>query len=253
MGSSAALTTSLVGALLHALCVVDVGAIGQEKIIGRQIVHNLAQLAHCIAQGKIGSGFDVSAAVFGSQIYSRFDPKKFNLDEDSASGKRLFEAVTDATRWTHATDKFSLPKGMRLIMADVCGGSSSSSMARGVLAWRTKCPDFATPIWSNLAAANVAIRDCAVLLHQLSAMHKITYEVVVDYARTYNFNDLSDIAIKDHKHKLSALVPESSLEAAQSVWSALIDLKKQFGIARSLLREMGECSGQDIEPLQQRV
>ena len=27
-----------------------------------------------MAQGKVGSGFDVSAAVFGSQLYTRFDP-----------------------------------------------------------------------------------------------------------------------------------------------------------------------------------
>jgi phosphomevalonate kinase len=28
-----------------------------------------------LAQGKVGSGFDVSAAVFGSQVYNRFDPR----------------------------------------------------------------------------------------------------------------------------------------------------------------------------------
>jgi phosphomevalonate kinase len=38
------------------------------------ILHNLAQLSHCAAQGKIGSGFDISAAVYGSQRYSRFSP-----------------------------------------------------------------------------------------------------------------------------------------------------------------------------------
>lgn len=96
MGSSAALTTSLVGALLHALGVLDVGADVHHN--SRRIVHNLAQLAHCIAQGKIGSGFDVSAAVYGSQIYNRFDPKKFNLDEVGSSGSSLFAAVTDSSR-----------------------------------------------------------------------------------------------------------------------------------------------------------
>ena len=41
---------------------------------GRKLAHNLAQYVHCLAQGKVGSGFDVSAAVFGSQLYTRFDP-----------------------------------------------------------------------------------------------------------------------------------------------------------------------------------
>ena len=38
------------------------------------LVHRVAQLAHCLAQGKAGSGFDVAAAVFGSCSYRRFSP-----------------------------------------------------------------------------------------------------------------------------------------------------------------------------------
>lgn len=37
-----------------------------------ELLHNLAQYVHSLAQGKIGSGFDVSAAVHGSQTYRRF-------------------------------------------------------------------------------------------------------------------------------------------------------------------------------------
>jgi len=76
LGSSAALITSLTAALL-----VHFGVIARESIIGdgqddsRQLAHNLAQFVHCLAQGKVGSGFDVSAAVFGSQTYTRFDPR----------------------------------------------------------------------------------------------------------------------------------------------------------------------------------
>ncbi len=40
----------------------------------RDKLHNLAQAAHCAAQGKVGSGFDVGAAVFGSCSYRRFSP-----------------------------------------------------------------------------------------------------------------------------------------------------------------------------------
>lgn len=42
---------------------------------GKILAHNLAQYVHCLAQGKVGSGFDVSAAVFGTHLYTRFDPK----------------------------------------------------------------------------------------------------------------------------------------------------------------------------------
>jgi phosphomevalonate kinase len=63
MGSSAALTTSLVGALLQWFGVIKLGFRRGDD--DRAIVHNLSQLAHAVAQGKIGSGFDVAAAVYG--------------------------------------------------------------------------------------------------------------------------------------------------------------------------------------------
>lgn len=64
LGSSAALTTSLVGALLQWFGVVRLGMrIADED---RRVIHNLAQLVHANAQGKIGSGFDVAAAVYGT-------------------------------------------------------------------------------------------------------------------------------------------------------------------------------------------
>ena len=79
LGSSAALITSLVSALLLHLTAVPADAFATEggtesASAGRKLAHNLAQYVHCLAQGKVGSGFDVSAAVFGSQLYTRFDP-----------------------------------------------------------------------------------------------------------------------------------------------------------------------------------
>jgi phosphomevalonate kinase len=69
LGSSAALTTSLVGALLHWFGVVQLPTYSESATTDTtsafSIVHNLAQLVHANAQGKIGSGFDVSSAVYG--------------------------------------------------------------------------------------------------------------------------------------------------------------------------------------------
>lgn len=44
-------------------------------------------MAHCAAQGKIGSGFDVSAAIFGTHVYSRFSPSL--LDKALNEVKRI--------------------------------------------------------------------------------------------------------------------------------------------------------------------
>ena len=61
-------------ALLVHLSVIPYESLSADDSQGRRLAHNLAQFVHCIAQGKVGSGFDVSAAVFGSHIYTRFDP-----------------------------------------------------------------------------------------------------------------------------------------------------------------------------------
>ena len=76
LGSSAALITSLTSALLVHLSVIPEEALSNDDDLndGRRLAHNLAQYVHCQAQGKVGSGFDVSAAVFGSHLYTRFDP-----------------------------------------------------------------------------------------------------------------------------------------------------------------------------------
>ena len=74
MGSSASLITSLVSALLLHTNTIPAASFSDINTDGRRLAHNLAQYVHCLAQGKVGSGFDVSAAVFGSHLYTRFDP-----------------------------------------------------------------------------------------------------------------------------------------------------------------------------------
>lgn len=64
------MTTSLVAALLLYFKVVSHELVKAEKML----IHNVAQFAHCFAQGKVGSGFDVSSAVWGSHRYKRFNP-----------------------------------------------------------------------------------------------------------------------------------------------------------------------------------
>lgn len=73
LGSSAALVTSVVLAVLSYFGTISLSGPTAEK--GRRVGHATAQLAHCLAQGKVGSGFDVASAVYGSGVYRRFDPE----------------------------------------------------------------------------------------------------------------------------------------------------------------------------------
>jgi phosphomevalonate kinase len=99
LGSSAAMTTAVVAALLHYLGVVNLSSLtkdqDQEKdTTDLDIVHMIAQTAHCIAQGKVGSGFDVSSAVYGSQRYVRFSPEVISSAQVSLSLSRSLCART---------------------------------------------------------------------------------------------------------------------------------------------------------------
>jgi hypothetical protein len=67
LGSSAALVSSLVAALFHYVGLMD----NQQQ---RDLSHNVAQFCHCSAQGKVGSGFDVSAAFYGRSADICCDP-----------------------------------------------------------------------------------------------------------------------------------------------------------------------------------
>lgn len=98
LGSSAAMTTSLVACfLLHLQAIVldDTGAVETEDLA---LIHNLAQLAHCAAQGKVGSGFDVSAAIWGSQLYRRFQPEVLHSCLDRIEKVTVEGEVDSATK-----------------------------------------------------------------------------------------------------------------------------------------------------------
>ncbi|XP_062076646.1 phosphomevalonate kinase, peroxisomal-like isoform X2 [Humulus lupulus] len=110
LGSSAAMTSSVVAALLHYLGVVDLAHV--KGTADLDVVHIIAQTAHCIAQGKVGSGFDVSSVVYGSHRYVRFSP------EVAIKGAPLGEVVIEILKgkWDHERTKLSLPPLMNLWM-----------------------------------------------------------------------------------------------------------------------------------------
>jgi phosphomevalonate kinase len=134
MGSSAALTTSLVAALLQFFGIInlaDSAQLSKQKEMNLSLVHNLSQLIHSVAQGKIGSGFDVAAAVYGSQVYRRFSESKIAFDQimnHDPHGELLAATVENRSQWDQNILPFQLPEGLDIVMGDVCGGSSSSSM-----------------------------------------------------------------------------------------------------------------------------
>ena len=160
LGSSAALVTAIAAALLGYYLPSSEFDLSHGP--SRRRLHNLAQAAHCAAQGKVGSGFDVASAVYGTCLYRRFSPAfleshaepgvpKFGselrgiVDETGHGGEWDVEIVKDAVQ---------VPPGLRLVMCDVSGGSETPGMVKQVLAWRKEKPAEANALWSDLQAAN---------------------------------------------------------------------------------------------------
>lgn len=157
LGSSAALVTALTTSLLtHYLPDFDI-----TSAEGKRRLHNLAQAAHCAAQGKVGSGFDVAAAVYGSCRYRRFSPSVLKtIPEVGAPGfaPALTELINGST-WDFEITKegVNLPPGTVLRMCDVDCGSQTVSMVKKVLQWREANPEVAKKLWDELQLRNVKL------------------------------------------------------------------------------------------------
>lgn len=248
MGSSAALITSIVSALLLKFGVVSKEGFAQLDGRDRVLAHNTAQSVHCLAQGKVGSGFDVSAAVFGSHVYTRFDPKVLaplmKITGDFANLALIpLQPILDPAvpvhnkpTWTSRVEPFQLPPLVRLVLADVAGGSSTPSLVRKVNEWRSNNPDDAKKLWSDIDASNKSLVEG---LRNLIAMYKENTDA---YEATVQI--------------LSLLQPVQwttidTEEIAKPVVQAFDKVFRASETTRTLMRKMGENAGVDIEPAAQ--
>nr|XP_043606642.1 phosphomevalonate kinase, peroxisomal-like [Erigeron canadensis] len=241
LGSSAAMTTAVVAALLSYLGVVD---LPRTSIIGHRsesssdldMVHMIAQTAHCIAQGKVGSGFDVSSAVYGSHRYVRFSPNIISSAQEAVSTRPLDEVIGEVLKgkWDHERTKFSLPPLMNLILGEPgCGGSSSPSMVGAVKKWQKSDPEKAKDTWNKLSEANSALESHFNLLSKLAADNWDSYKTVINCCSIY----------KSEKW-IGQFTEASHLEIVK----ALLETRDVMLTIRCHMRQMGESAGIPIEP-----
>lgn len=156
LGSSAALVTSLTASLLSHYLPITLFDVSSPR--GKRTLHNLAQAAHCAAQGKVGSGFDVAAAVYGSCRYRRFSPATLDgLPEPGTPGfADALVALVDQEEWDVevAKEDVFMPAGVALRMCDVDCGSKTVGMVKKVLAWRASDPAGSKALWDDLQRRN---------------------------------------------------------------------------------------------------
>lgn len=194
LGSSAALTTAFTAAVLAHFLGPDRISLTTEN--GKARLHGLAQVAHCAAQGKVGSGFDVAAAVYGSCVYRRFSPSILeDLGEIGTNGfstrlQSLIGNGDESSMWDMEIDKSRavVPSGFRLVMCDVDCGSETVGMAKKVLAWKDDEAEVSAILWENLQRANEDLAE------ELGNLAQKPIRISSDYERLRNiFNTIRSL------------------------------------------------------------
>ncbi|XP_058224541.1 phosphomevalonate kinase, peroxisomal-like [Rhododendron vialii] len=242
LGSSAAMTTAVTAALLHYFAVVNLPSLSEdqhhekESTVDIDVVHEIAQTAHCIAQGKVGSGFDVSSAVYGSQRYVRFSPDVLSSAQDAIKGKSLEEVISDVIngKWDHERTKFSLPPLMNLLLGEPgAGGSSTVSMVGAVKKWQKSKPQKALETWKKLSDANSALEVRLNMLSTMAKEHWDSYTSIID---------------KCSLHKSEKWMELSSEPTEAEIVKALLGARDTMLEIRFHMRLMGQAAGIPIEP-----
>ncbi|KAJ6625633.1 phosphomevalonate kinase [Mycena sp. CBHHK59/15] len=240
LGSSAALITSLVSALLLHLSVISSSALVDDESEGRRLAHNLAQFVHCLAQGKVGSGFDVSAAVFGSHIYTRFEPGVLQklMADDGVRSQPLLPTISPANEaWNYRIENFKLPPLTRMMLADVDAGSDTPSLVGKVLKWRNDDSVTADALWRSLSLLNQSFGQTILKLTEQHSQDAVAYEKCVNFLSATRASEW--------------LNGSRTSPAEQDIVSTFYTVHQISQAIRGKMREMGTLSEVPIEPIEQ--
>lgn len=232
LGSSAALVSALTA------CLFSWGA-GLTNLEHFQphldLAHNLAQLAHCHAQGKIGSGFDISSAFFGSQLYRRFDAKPLGSLMESASAghlgpQDLYNGLSGIKVGFGGT--VALPQGLKLVLGESGKDMHTPTSVKKVLDWLAESKDLGKRHFEELDASNQHMIE---LLRRLANFCRADAAAYNTARLTVSNWTTSDWAV-------------SSAAASQDLLGTFRGLRQTFQNVRRLLKLMGDLAGTAIEP-----
>lgn len=236
LGLSAGLVTVVVASMLAHLGVPK----GSDS---QATVHNLAQIAHCYAQKKVGLGFDVAAAVYGSIIYQRFPPEPLqNLFVHAAlqgGANDVIEADVQADysrelrhlvdhEWAFKHEKCALPPHIRLVIGDIHGGLLTPKLVATVMLWRHENPAEALAVYTDLDNANRSAMRALASLTSFYEQDKDAYRLAVrDFliSGTTASGPFSDLraAICEIRKQLQRLLRESGADIEPPLQTSLLD------------------------------
>jgi len=245
LGSSAAMITALVSSILGYFKIIDIPAseedakkIDTKNDFSLNFLHNVAQYCHCLAQGKVGSGFDVSAAVWGSHVYRRFNPAIINdlykLDKKELTAEKLISVLDPKKNpsWDAIVKPCHISPGFTMRLADIATGSSTPKMVSKVNAWKKANPEEAAELWSRLSSYNNKIN---------TLFEKLTEKCHSDSEAYWSTLDtLKDYPVKEWK--------QYEDKVSKDVLDLLLEVYNDFLQVRICLRTLSEKTETPIEP-----
>ncbi|EIW83214.1 Phosphomevalonate kinase [Coniophora puteana RWD-64-598 SS2] len=246
LGSSAALITSLVSALLLHLRAIDAERFADGASADRRLAHHAAQFVHCLAQGKVGSGFDVAAAIFGSHMYKRFGEGVIRPLLGMEGAQKLYPVLSPTnTAWDYVAESFTLPPFVRLILGDVSIGSETPSMVKDVLRWRSASgtAEAANVLWNEINESNQGLANALQKLTYLASQIRDEYEATVT-----ELSSLPPSEVWSPKH---GVTPLQTPDGSRTVAAGLYEVHQISENIRKLMRTMGQAAKVDIEPPEQ--
>lgn len=223
LGSSAGLVTVVTSALLS--CFLQNFDLKSTET--QTCIHNLAQVSHCQAQGKVGSGFDVAAATFGSILYQRFDPALINDLPDvssSAEYKETLNKLVSKTSWKFSAEKINLPKGLKVVIGDVNNGSETTKLVAEVKEWRAHNGSRAKDVYNCIDEGNMRFIQ--------------------------GLEQLNELAEKDPESYTNVI---KSIDTKRTVNPALLNIITGVFQARGNFRIITQESGAQVEPMAQKT
>ncbi|KAF9375189.1 phosphomevalonate kinase [Podila verticillata] len=239
LGSSAALITSLVSAIFIHFKAADLTK--QDQAI-TAFLHNAAQFIHCLAQGKVGSGFDVSSAVWGSHTYRRFSPELLQeiMHNEARNQIPTLLKVLDPkqTAWDNKVAPFQLAPQLHLMLADIDAGSHTPTLVSNVLKWRKNKPEEANGLWTQLGKANDTVVELLKKLDQTSKDSLAEYDLAIRKASALPAAEWDSLLNQATREK-------------DATTELLIKIYNEFQTVRRYLRKMSQLSEVPVEPEEQ--
>ncbi|CAA0835639.1 GHMP kinase family protein [Striga hermonthica] len=210
LGSSTAMTTAVVAALLHYLGVVKL-SLENSSLPGDQVskeldvVHIIAQTAHCIAQG-------CCSRAFNTRGHWRCAKSQLGSQENE------FSVATNDVTGTWRTRN-------RGILNTINVGA--------VKKWQKSDPQGSFETWKKLSEANSALEMHLNNLSQFSETNSDAYRITIDKCSKLTSEKWEEGAVGPYQIE---------------VIKALLGVRDSMLSIRTTMRKMGEAAGIPIEP-----